>query len=90
MVNGDGDGDGGGDGGLPSSESKIQSEKVIIKLSKRKAVARVMNNKKKLKNMKLQNIGVPSGFKIYINESLLQTRGSIQSFWVTNVSITMK
>ena len=68
-------------------------KKVIIKLSKRKDVARVMNNKKKLKSMKPQNIGLPSGCKIYINENLckyykylwwkcklLQTRGSIQSF----------
>ena len=52
-----------------------------------------MNNKKKLKTMKPQNIGLPSGYKIYINESvckyykylwwkykLLQTRGNIQSF----------
>ena len=44
-------------------------KKVIIKLLKRKDVARVMNNKKKLKSMKPQNIGLPSGCKIYINES---------------------
>ena len=74
--------------------------KVIIKLSKRKDVARVMNNKKKLKSMKPQNIALPSICKTYINEclckyrkylwwkcKLLQTRGSIQSFWVTNGSI---
>ena len=72
---------------------KTNPKKVIIKLSKRKDVARVMKNKKKLKSMKPQNIGLPSGCKIYINESLckyykylwwkcklLQTRGSIQSF----------
>ena len=72
---------------------KANPKKVIIKLSKRKDVARVINNKKKLKSMKPQNIGLPSGCKIYINESLckynkymwwkykfLQTRGSIQSF----------
>ena len=62
-----------------------------------------MNNKKKLKTMKPQNIGLPSGYKIYINESvckyykylwwkykLLQTRGNIQSFWVTNGSIRIR
>ena len=62
-----------------------------------------MNTKKKLKSMKPQNIGLPSGFKIYINESLckyykymwwkcslLQTRGSIQSFWVKNESIRIR
>ena len=72
---------------------KANPKKVIIKLSKRKDVARVMNNKKKLKSMKPQNIGLRSGCKVYINESLckyckylwwkckfLQTRGSIQSF----------
>ena len=61
------------------------------------------NNKKKLKSMKPQNNGLPSGCKIYINESLskynknlwwkcklLQTHGSIQSFWVTNGSIRVR
>ena len=43
--------------------------KVIIKISKRKDVPRVMNNKKKLKSMKPQNIDLPSSCKIYINES---------------------
>ena len=45
-------------------------KKVIIKLSKRKEVAKVMNNKKKLKSMKPQNTGLPFSCKIYINESL--------------------
>ena len=62
-----------------------------------------MNNKKRLKSMKAQNIGLPFGCKIYINESLckyykylwwkcklLQTRGSIQLFWVTNGSIRVR
>ena len=62
-----------------------------------------MNNKKKLKSTNTQNIGLPSGCKIYINENLckyyeylwwkcklLQTNGSIQSFWVTNGSIRFK
>ena len=53
--------------------------------------------------MRPQNIGLPSGCTIYINESLckyykylwwkyklLQTRGSIQSFWVTNGSIRIR
>ena len=44
-------------------------KKVIIKISKRKDVARVMNNKSKLKSMKPQNIDLPSSYKIYINES---------------------
>ena len=45
-------------------------KKVIIRLSKKqKDVARVMNNKKKLKTMEPQNIGLPSGCKIYIFES---------------------
>ena len=62
-----------------------------------------MKNKKKIKSMKPQNIGLPPDFKIYINESLckyykylwwncklLQTRGNIQSFWMTNGSIRIK
>ena len=62
-----------------------------------------MNSKKKLKSMNPQNIGLPSGYKIYINESLckyykylwwkcklLQTRGSIQSFRVTNGSVGIR
>ena len=78
-------------------------KKVINKLSKIKDVVRVMNNKRKLKSMKPQNIGVPFGCKTYINESLckyykhlwwkrkfLQTHGSIQSFWVTNGSIRIR
>ena len=36
---------------------KATPKKVIIKLSKRKDVVRVMNNKKKLKSMKPKNIG---------------------------------
>ena len=53
--------------------------------------------------MKAQNIGLPFGCKIYINESLckyykylwwkcklLQTRGSIQLFWVMNGSIRIR
>ena len=76
---------------------KANPKTVIIKLSKRTDVARVMNNQKKLKSLKPQNIGLPSGSKICMNESLckcnkylwwkcklLQTRGSIQSFWVIN------
>ena len=79
---------------------KAKPKKVIIKLSKSKDVARLMNNKMKLKSMKTQNIGLPFDCKIYINESLckyckylrrkcklLQTRGSIRSFWMTNGSI---
>ena len=72
---------------------------MIIKLSKLKEMARAMNNKKKLKSMKLQNI---AGYKIYVSVTLfkyhkhlwckcklLQSHGSIQSFWVTNVSISI-
>ena len=84
-------------------KQKANPKKVIIKLSKRKDVVRVMTNKKKLKSMKPQNIGLPSDWKIYINESLckycnylwwkcklLQTHGSIQLFWVMNGSIRIK
>ena len=82
---------------------KANTKNVIIKLLERKDVARVMNKKKKLKSIKPQNIGLPSGCKVYINKilckyykylwwkcKLLQTRGSIQSFWVTNGSIRIR
>ena len=72
----------------------------IIKLLKKKVVARVMNNKKKLKSIKPQNICLLSTCKIYINESshkyykylwwkckLIQ---NLKSFWVTNGSIQIK
>ena len=45
-------------------------KKVIIKISKRNDVAKVMNNKNKLKSMKPQNIDLLSSCKIFINESL--------------------
>ena len=44
---------------------KPNPKKVIIKLSKRKDVARVLNNKKKLKSMKPQNIGLACGCKSF-------------------------
>ena len=80
---------------------KANPKKVIIKLSQRNDVARVLNNRKKLKSLKPQNIGLPFGCKIYINEplckyckhlwwKLLQTRGKIQSFWVTNGLIRIR
>ena len=66
-------------------------------------MARVMNNKKKLKSIKPENIGLPSACKIYIHESLckyhkylwwicklLQTHSNIQSFWVTNGSVRIR
>ena len=49
---------------------KANLKQGIIKLSERKDVARVMNNKNKLKSMKTQNIGLPSGCKICINKSI--------------------
>ena len=82
---------------------EIASPKKVIKFSKRKGVAKVINNKKKLKSTKPQNIVLPSSCKIYINESLckcykylwwkcklLQTFGSIQRFWVTIGSIKIR
>ena len=59
-----------------------------------------MNNKKKLKSMRTKNIGLPPACKVSISESLwkyykymfwkcklMQTRGSIELFWVKNGSI---
>jgi len=41
----------------------------IIKLSKRKDVKRIFDNKKNLKNIDNNSIGIPDGQRIYINES---------------------
>ena len=82
---------------------EIANPKKVIKFSKRKDVAKVINNKNKLKSTKPQNIVLPSSCKIYINESLckcykylwwkcklLQTFGCIQRFWVIIGSIKIR
>ena len=84
-------------------KSKGKPKKVIIKLSRRKDVHRVIKNKHNLKKVKPSSVGLPSSCRIYINESLckyykflwykcrlLLSRNCIDSFWVTNGSLRIK
>ena len=49
---------------------KKDSDRTIVKFSKRKDCQQVMKIKKDLKNMSFTDIDLPTGTKIYINESL--------------------
>ena len=84
-------------------KSDMAPKKVIIKLSRRKDVHRIIKNKSKLKQINTSSINLPAHCKLYINESLckyykylwwkcklLQSRDCIDSFWVTNGSIRIK
>ena len=74
--------------------SQVSPKKVIIKLSKRKDVIKVLNKKKELKDKDLTDLGIEN--TIYINESLcreykllwnkcksLKSDKDIHSFWVS-------
>ena len=73
---------------------------MILKLSKRRDAEKVKLNKKNLKNIDHKKIGLPSGTKVLINESLcgyckllwskckeLYLGKKIASFWVTNGTV---
>ena len=77
--------------------------RVILKLSKRKDAEKTKLNKKKLKNIDHRKIGLSSGTKVFINESLcgyykllwskckkLFLEKKIASFWVTNGTVKIK
>ena len=79
------------------------SNKVIMKLSRRKDVFRIFTSKNKLKGIDLSDLNIEKGTKIYINESLcnayksmwnecksLKTRGLIHSYWVYNGKLSIK
>ena len=51
-------------------EGKGSKGRVLLKLSKRKDVEKIKLNKKKLKNIGHRKIGLSSGTKVFINESL--------------------
>ena len=76
---------------------------MILKLNRRKDARKVLLNKKKFKNLDPETLNLPSGTKIYINESLcryykklwsmcknLWDAKHILSFWVSNGSIRVK
>ena len=77
--------------------------RVIIKLSKRKDVSKVLSNKRKLKDIDPQKFGIDEDKKIYINESLcsayrklwsmckqLHAAKKIQSFFTSNGCVKIK
>ena len=77
--------------------------RVILKLSKREDAEKIKLNKKKLKTIVHRKIGLSSGTKVLINESLcgnckllwskckkLFLEKNIASFWVTNGTVKIK
>ena len=81
-------------------KGKGSKGRVILKLSKRRDAEKVKLNKKKLKNIDHKKIGLSSGTKVLINESLcgcckllwskckeLYLGKKIAPFWVTNGTV---
>ena len=82
------------------SDSK---NKIIVKFSKRKDCQAVLENKKKLKNLSNEELGVETNSKVFVNQSLckyykllwsqcksLWNDKMIFAFWTTNVSLKLK
>jgi len=82
---------------------RIKNDRTIVKLSSRRKVFEIMNNKKNLKLLKSEEVDLPSGTRIYINESLcpyyrglwgrckgLEKDKKIHSFWTFNGIIRVK
>ena len=55
---------------LLSSKGKGNPKKVILKLNRCEDIRKVLLNKKNLKNLDPETVNLPSGTKIYVNESL--------------------
>ena len=83
--------------------SKGSPKKVIIKLNRRKVIHRILSNKNKLKNLKLELVHLLVITKLFINESLflyykkqwskykrLWSAGHISTFWIKNGSLRIK
>ena len=77
--------------------------KIIVKFSKRKDCQAVLENKKKLKNLSNEELGVETNSKVFVNESLckyykllwsqcksLWNDKMIFAFWTTNRSLKLK
>ena len=77
--------------------------KIIVKFSKRKDCQAVLENKKKLKNLSNEELGVETNSKVFVNESLckyykllwsqcksLWNDKMIFAFWTTNGSLKLK
>ena len=78
-------------------------QKVIVKLSKRKDVYRVLKAKSSLKNADLNETGIPPGTPIFVNQSLcryhkflwskckkLWLNKVVESFWVSKGSCRIR
>ena len=79
------------------------SDRVIIKLSKRKECLQVLSVKKDLKNLDTVDIGLPENCKVFVNQSLcpyykllwskskkLHSMGKIHNFFISNGTIKIK
>ena len=77
--------------------------KITVKFSKRKDCQAVLENKKKLKNLSNEELGVETNSKVFVNESLckyykllwsqcksLWNDKMIFAFWTTNGSLKLK
>lgn len=77
--------------------------KIIVKFSKRKDCQAVLENKKKLKNLSNEELGLETNSKVFVNESLckyykllwsqcksLWNDKMIFAFWTTNGSLKLK
>ena len=81
---------------------KKQSDRTIVKFSRRKDFEHVMRKKSELRKLKPSKLDLPNGKKLYINESLCPYRGlwnkckklwkkqRIFSFFTVNGSIRIK
>ena len=82
---------------------KKDSDRTIVKFSKRKDCQQVMKIKKDLKSMSFTDIDLPTGTKIYINESLcsyyrwlwsnckkLKNANIIHTFYTVNGTVKVK
>ena len=77
--------------------------KIIVKFSKRKDCQAVLENKKKLKNLSNEELGVETNSKVFVNKSLCKYYKLLWSqckwlcndkmmfaFWTTNGSLKLK
>ena len=77
--------------------------KIIVKFSKRKDCQAVLENKKKLKNLSNEELGLETNSKVFVNENLckyykllwsqcksLWNDKMIFAFWTTNGSLKLK
>ena len=73
----------------PSNVEDYHRLKVIMKLSKRKDVYRVLNAKPSLKNVDLNGTGIPPGSPIFVSQSLRRYYKFLLSkckrLWLNNV-----